>query len=257
MRLALLLVLATAVWSRGADADPASTRVITAPTAWLPETGTIVGTAGEDNLGALPDGPIDGNVFIGGGLGSLAAVEVGLDTDVHGCLDCTQPAKGLVLGRAAFKLGVHQDTWFDGQPALLVGTRITFAASSKNDFERVRVTDIHVVASRVVGPLRLHAGASLIDAGFGGTYHMGMKLRPLAALEWTAPQVPKSTLMADIAYVPRFETDHAVPEWVAGLGVRYQALTWGSIEIGVRTRDSEDVSNATIFVRVNGVLDLR
>src|SRR5262249_55365160 len=121
-------------------------------------------------------------------------------------------------------------------------------------FDRARVTDIHFVASRVVGQLRLHAGASLVDAGFGDNYAMGAKLRPIGAIEWTSPQVPKSTLMAGIAYVPTFRADHTELEWVAGLGVRYQALTWGSIEIGVRARQTEDISNATIMVRVNGIL---
>jgi hypothetical protein len=41
-----------------------------------------------------------------------------------------------------------------------------------------------------------------------------------------------------------------------GWGVRYQALSWGSIELDVRHREADDVGGSTVMVRVNGVLDL-
>jgi hypothetical protein len=43
-------------------------------------------------------------------------------------------------------------------------------------------------------------------------------------------------------------------EWMGGIGVRYQALWWGSIELGVRFREDEGLSQTTALVRLNGVL---
>jgi len=38
--------------------------------------------------------------------------------------------------------------------------------------------------------------------------------------------------------------------------VRYQALSWGSIELDVRHREGDDLGGSTVMVRVNGVLSL-
>jgi hypothetical protein len=36
--------------------------------------------------------------------------------------------------------------------------------------------------------------------------------------------------------------------------VRYQALTWGAVELAVRAREGEDFSQARVMVRLDGVL---
>jgi len=244
--LTLLAALAWLTPARSASADPTVNRVLTAPTAWLPPAGALVGTAGLDHR-------FDGDVIVGYGLGGLASIELGTDTDVRGCTDCSVRPEPLFLGRAAFRLGAHQDAWFTGMPALVLGVRTTVTAlTGRDDFHHARVTDAYVVASRVLGPVRLHAGASLIDAGFGD-YHMRPKLRPLGGLEWTPPQYPKTSLLADVAWVALLHADAARPEWLAGWGVRYQALPWGSIELAVRHREDEGLGDSTVLVRVNGV----
>jgi hypothetical protein len=101
--------------------------------------------------------------------------------------------------------------------------------------------------------VRPHAGAAVIDARVGDR-RLGATLRPLGAIELTPPAYPKTTLMADLACLPRFDATAPALEWVAGWGVRYQALRWGSIELDVRHREGEGLGGSTVFVRVNGVL---
>src|ERR1043165_5087479 len=203
--LTLLAALAWLTPARIAAADPTVNRVLTAPTAWLPPAGALIGPAGLDHR-------FDGDVIVGYGLGGLASIELGTDTDVRGCTDSSARPELLFLGRAAFRLGPHQGAWFTGMPALVLGVRTTVTAlTGRDDFHRARVTDAYVVASRVVGPVRLHAGASLIDAGFGD-YHMGPKLRPLGGFEWTPGQYPKTSLLGDVAWVALLHADQARPE---------------------------------------------
>lgn len=252
MRLAfiLLVVLASV---RGAAADPVLGRVLTAPTAWLTPAGAVVGTAGSDHRGA-------GSVSVGYGLGGLAAVELGTDTDVRG--GDTDPS-GLWLGRAGFRLGAGQDAWFAGMPAVVVGVRTTFAARG-HTYGRARATEAYLVGSRVLGPTRLHLGVAAIDGGFGDQQaggsdgaRLGTQVRPLAGLEWTPPIYPRTSILADVMWVPRLEPDQARLEWVAGWGVRYQALRWGSIELAVRHRQGEGLGDSTVMIRLNGVMTPR
>jgi hypothetical protein len=184
-------------------------------------------------------------------------VDFGADSDtatcaVPPCNDMTIE-KPLVLGRASFRMGMHQNALFAGQPAVVLGFRTTFAGLQPSGFHRPRTAQIDLVASRIFGPLALHAGASLIDAGTETTHSFG-KLRPLAAIEFTPPQYPKTTLAVDVAYVPRFEPTVPGLEYLFGWGVRYQALKWGSIELDVRHREIDPLS-PTVMVRVNGVWD--
>jgi len=240
----LLVVLAT---SRVSAADPVLSRVLTAPTAWLPPAGTTIGTAGYGRFG---DG---GMINLGFGLGGLAAIDIGAENDVRGCDACGNDRPDPIwMGRAGFRLGVRQGAWGTGAPALAFGVRTTFTARG-HTFGRARAAEAHLVASWVLGPTRLHAGVAALDAGFRGDISLGPTVRPLAGFEWTPREFPKSSLMADVMWVPRLETDRVELERVVGIGVRYQALTWGSIELGVRNREDDGLAGTTVLVRVNGV----
>jgi len=243
-----------------AVADPALPRVIAAPTAWLPPPGGLVATAG-GGVGAEGFGEAgEGLLAIEYGLGALAGIEVGVDRDLRGCMACaTERPEGLWLGRAAFRLGARQDAWFPGMPALLVGLRTTWAARG-HAFGRARAAELYLVASRVLGPVRVHAGVQASDAEHRGggpegesAVRLGVAVRPLAGLEWTPRDLPRSTLLADVAWLPRLAPSEIELEWVAGLGVRYQALSWGAIELAVRNRQGDGLAGTTVMVRVHGV----
>lgn len=253
MRQLAALALAI-VAARTAAADPVLPRVLAAPTAWLPPAGTAIGTASLDQRG-------DGSIDLGVGLGDLASVELGADSDVR---DCAQPpcashgtdnlARPRWQARATFRIGARQDALFAGQPAVALGVRTAIDRAR-------RVGEAYVVGSRVIGPARLHAGIVALDAGRDTRARMGTQLRPLGGVELTPPQYPKTSLLADLAWLPRFEPDDAVtmavrttPEWLFGWGVRYQALGWASIELDVRHREHEGLGASTVMIRINSVL---
>jgi hypothetical protein len=251
MRTALILAFAILVGSaRGAVADPVMGRVLTAPTAWLPPSGAIVTTIGSDHRGA-------GTFDVGIGLGGIASIDVGLDTDLRGCTMCDPiegDAKPLWMGRAAFRMGARQDAWFRGMPALVIGLRNTFGTAGET-FNGGRSTDAYLVASRSLGSVRVHVGAEVTEAAYGARKaHLDPMLRPIAGFEWTPAIYPRTSLLADIAWVPRMQPDDVKMEWLAGWGVRYQALWWGSIELAVRHREDEGLSQSTVLIRLNALI---
>ncbi len=245
----MLTVALGILGSRSAVADPALPRVLTAPTAWLPAQGGVVATAGIDRRG-------DASALLTLGLG-IASIEVGTDTDVRGCVTCADDLKGdaLYLGRAAFRLGAPQDAWFPGMPAVVIGLRNTFAARG-HTFGAARATDAYLVASRVMGPVRFHLGGAITDAGHGDV-SLGPTVRPFAGFEWTPSPYPKTSVIGDVMWMPKLETDKVELEWLAGWGVRYQAMRWGSIELAVRHRQDEGLQESTVLVRMNGVWNPR
>src|SRR5688572_28783276 len=84
---ATLATLAAGLAAMPAAAEPArarvlGSRVLGAPTAWLPEAGAASATLGIDHRG-------DGMAIASYGLGDIAEVELGADSDVRACTDCT------------------------------------------------------------------------------------------------------------------------------------------------------------------------
>lgn len=267
MRIAFLaaFIVASAQLAHGEPApDTRVSRVLTAPTAWLPAEGTFTAMLGFDpSAFARSKRHGDGGLVLGYGLGGISSIELGTDTDVRGCVDCTDDAgpAAVWLGRAAFRLGAPEDALFTGMPAAVLGVRTTFttfnARAQARAFERPRVSEAYVVASRSLGPVRAHAGASLIAADFEidgpAPAALSPTLRPLAGLEWKPSVYPRTTLMGDFAYSVRYEPAGPKLEWIAGWGVRYQALDWSSIELAVRHREDEGLRASTVLVRVNAV----
>jgi hypothetical protein len=249
MRLFHVVALASVIGvpRLAAAEEPTVSRALTAPTAWLPPSGGLVLTTTMDHRA-------DSSAVVGFGLGGLGALEVGTDTDVRTCLTCDGDADAIYLGRAGFKMALAQNQLFRGMPGLAVGVRTTFASSGRS---RVRVSEAFAVASRVVGPVVLHAGAQAVDASVGDA-ELGVTIRPIAALEWTPGQYPNTTVVLDVAYVPLIRDATPDLEWVGGAGVRYNALRdWGAIELAVRVREDEGLGDTTVMVRLNGVLDPR
>src|ERR1051325_10009533 len=104
---AVLTIAAVLAAARPAAGDPVGSRVLTAPTAWLPEAEAQSVTLGLDHRR-------DGLAIGSYGLGGLAEIELGADTDIRACTDCTLRPTPLWLGRAAFRIGARQDAWFTG-----------------------------------------------------------------------------------------------------------------------------------------------
>jgi hypothetical protein len=234
-----------AVGARPAAAEPSGARVLTAPTAWLPPAGTAVAMVGIDHRG-------DTSAIAGYGLGGLAELELGSDTDIRACTDCTVRPSPVILGRAAFRIGARQDAWFDGMPALVLGVRTTFAARGHAVHEP-RASDAYAVASRDLGVVRLHAGVDALSASGSGR-RSPAQLRPLAGLEIHPPRYRRSSLLGDVAWEPTLDAEHGpAPGWMLGIGVRYQAFSWASVELAVRARQGEELGASTVMIRVNAI----
>lgn len=254
----LVAAIATGL-PRASAADPTTDRVFAAPTAWLPPAGAIIGTGAVD-LRAIAEGRFESTLTVGYGLGGLAALDVGTDADVRGCDLCGDGSpRPLYLGRATFRMGARQNAWFKGMPALLVGTRVSFAASG--NFDNLRAVDAYAMASRTFTKyVRVHAGVSVHAARYDEPdrgIELEPALRPNFGIEVTPPQYSRTSVMGDFTYLPllvRTDTESSARlEWVAGWGVRYQAFDWGAIELAVRHREGEGLGDSTVFVRVNGI----
>ncbi len=239
------LIIAGIAVARPAAADPVGARVLTAPTAWLPTAGTAVAMLGVDHRG-------DGAAIASYGLGGIAEVELGAETDVRGCRGCSAQPPPLWLGRAAFRIGVPADAWFPGMPAVVVGVRTTFAARG-HAVHAPRASDAYLVASRDLGVVRVHAGIDAISAEVDGR-RAAARLRPVAGLEIHPPIYPRSSLIGDLAWVPSLAAP-ASPStgWALGIGVRFQAFPWASVELAVRAREAEELGASTVLLRVNAV----
>ncbi|HEX2690647.1 MAG TPA: hypothetical protein VHN14_28720 [Kofleriaceae bacterium] len=232
--------------ARLAAADPTGSRVLTAPTAWLPRAGEADAMLGIDHRS-------EGAAVVGYGLGGLAEIELGSETDIRAGTDETERPSPLVLGRAGFRLGARQDTGFTGMPAIVFGVRTTFAAHG-HEIHQPRASDAYLVASRDLGVVRLHAGVDALSASASGR-RSAAQLRPLAGVELHPPMYPRSTLFGDIAWQPRLDAQAGPQlEWLLGIGVRYQALSWAAVELAVRARQAEDLGASTVMIRLHTAL---
>ena len=225
--------------SVSASADPEVTgRVITAPTAWLPPEGGLVASGAIDQRG-------DGSYHLAYGLGALAALELGGDTDMRACSD---PCEGRALpkweNRAAFTLQAPVE--------LLPFPRVALGLATTFDKASLKAIDLHLVASAHLGRLRLHAGVEALQARVGDETS-SVTLRPIGGLEVTPPQYPKTSLLVDFTYVPRLDVKPR-DEWVLGWGVRYQARPWWQVELAVRHRQDEGLGDSTVMGRMNVVI---
>lgn len=258
--LAKIALLAGLLAGRTASADdPVEARLLTAPTAWLPPSGAVIASvAFEPSVEARDDGALS----VGYGLGGLAALELSLDTEVRTCTRCDEPANARWFPRAAFRIGTPQDTLIRGMPALVLGVKNMFATPGFGVFERPRVTEAYVVASRDLTVVRLHAGVMAIAAAFGD-FELSPVLRPIAGLELRPPTWPRSSFLADVGWSMRLEAEAEPserrgprPELMIGGGARFQFFAWASIELGVRFPQEEGLAGGKILVRLNGVWEL-
>lgn len=258
-----LVVLATLAHTAHAEpvAAPTASRVVHAPTAWLQPQGQLYVQLGASHLPTAA-----GAATLG--LGDVAELEVELADRFIACPGCgeTRDEANLFLGTAAFRMGVATDpaarAWRTG---VVLGFRRSFAGratSAGGRDARLDAAQLHLVAGLRIAGFELHAGAELHDARHGDAplrpsgdaWHTAV--RPLAAIAWTPPPYPRTSLLLDVAYLPEVKDAGPRLRWTLGWGVRYQALRWGAIDLLVRQREDQALGDAAVMVRLSGALAL-
>ncbi len=259
---AALMASATAV----ARAEPpAPPRVINAPTGRLQPSGHLFATGG---LFVVPDRtPMLGATL---GLGDLAEVELEVTDRAAVCPGCTsraQVAESIAMTTAAFKIGLPAGHYAAWQPAVALGLRSPVSAR-RIDFggrtRELRAARMFLAVSQKLGDVWLHAGADVWDAESATpdgavTLHdqpLSRRVRPFAGLEWNPSIYPRTRLLVDGSWAPVFTPAGPQLRWLLGWGVRYQALSWGSIELDVRHREGGGLQDTEVTVRLNGAWDL-
>jgi hypothetical protein len=260
--LAAALMVGAAAPAAAQPAEPPLTpRIFHVPTAWMQPPAHVYTSAGANHRGGFM-------LSSATGLGQLAELEAEL-TDRF--VDCTTVCEGddrapgnRTMLSALFKIGVAERRWAPWQPALALGFRRTVAGNDEaagGDASELGMAELYAAASMRRGSLQAHLGAELWDAASPGarlSRTPRLYVRPFVGLGWRPPQYPKTTLMGDFSYVPELpiaDTEEPL-RWLAGWGIRYQALSWGSIELAVRHREGESIGGATVFVRVNASVGL-
>ena len=232
------------------------------PTAHLQPSLTVFSSAGATQSGV-------GLASITTGLGQLAEVAVRVDDDASVCGGCTadEPhARALVVANAQFKVGVNEGRAAPWQPALALGFRRSIGeplgAGGSPDYDTMAVARLFGAASKTLGPLDVHVGVEVWDASvtLGGRttfLHerpVAERVRPFLGLAFTSPQTPRTTLIADVAWTPFIAAGESSLRYITGVGVRYQAFGWASIELATRHRQGDALKHTTFMVRINAVV---
>lgn len=256
--MAALLFVSTG--ARAASADERSAdAVITMPTAFMLSSTSaripaIAGRARIDHRGAAS---VQGSL----GLAGIAMLTVDTDRDLRVCETCDdgETLRTLRARHAEFKMGAPVNAWFRGQPALAIGVRITTTTASSTQ-ANIRAADAYVVASEVLGPVTVHAGivtqdiASSRDGGRLQLSTTSRTIRPMLGIEWHPAPYPRTTLLADLTWVPELRATGPTQTWLGGWGVRYQAARILGVELSVRHRQDEGLADTTVLVGARFIL---
>ncbi|MBI4509066.1 MAG: hypothetical protein HY698_05495 [Deltaproteobacteria bacterium] len=207
------------------DLDPQpAPRVFAVPTAWLVPNGGTIATAGLSHRG-------EPFTAVSAGLGGVAE------------LDLTFARRdGLWQPSALFKLG--------GSVAKLpvaLGFRRSLAVSEKNAVLYGALT----LASR---PVLLHVAIEAWQAQErtrAGLPEVPLTVRPALGLEWNPWIAPRSTVLLDFGWKPRFADGGASLAWHGNWGVRVRIVQSMSLELGVEMRQDEAIDRPSVFVRLN------
>lgn len=239
-------------------AAPLAPRVLNVPTADLQGAGRTFMSTGISHRGI----PFAGLSL---GLGDVAEVDVEVADRAGACELCSaedRHATSVLAVTALFKVGLAEGRFTSWQPALALGLRapigerdVTVDALSR----RVRTAKLYLGFSKRVGPVRVHGGGEVWDASavVGDDVDLlhdrplRQRLRPYAGLAWNPSIYPRTTLLADFSSAPVFDRGAIELRWLGGWGVRYQAVSWASVELAMRHRGGDSLSDSTVMVRVN------
>ena len=261
--MAALLIVSTG--ARAASADERSAdAVVTMPTAFMLNSTSaripaIAGRARIDHRGAAS---VQGSL----GLAGIAMLTIDTDRDLRVCETCVEDKtlpdetlRTLRARHAEFKMGAPVNAWFRGQPALAIGVRVTTTTASSTQ-ANVRATDAYLVASEVLGPVTVHAGVIAQDiASSRNDERLQLSatsrgIRPMLGFEWHPAQYPRTTLLADLTWVPELRAKGPAQTWLGGWGVRYQAARILGVELSVRHRQDEGLADTTVLVGARFIL---
>jgi hypothetical protein len=258
--LAVAVALAIGAGATAARAEPVlPPRVVHVPVGRVLPRGKLHGTLGVNmRVGSM--------LVFTGGLADLAELELGVTDDLMTC----DPCEGDDLSRrhqiplvAGFKLGVNQGTWHPLQPSLALGVKVSAGGRTLPWADTAaKVAYAYAAASwNLGGGVRLHGGATLSASRHaladGTTFELAASsdtIRPFAGVEVTPSFYPRTTLFADLMWQPELGPTQSRLRWIGGWGARYQALSWGSIELDLRHRQGDDLQGSTVLLRLNGVL---
>jgi hypothetical protein len=120
--------------------------------------------------------------------------------------------------------------------------------------------DLFAVGALRLGPVELVGGVDLWDARADTAPPLHARrfrdrIRPSGGLAWHPPQFPRTTVLVDLVFRPRLEEDVLGLAWTASWGIRYQAFSWASIELGVHMHEGRGLGASSVFVRVNAMRD--
>lgn len=247
----LALTLALASVARADDPWVAPT-VVTMPTAWTQRGPSLYATlAGDHRYGSGARATVS--------YARLVEVDLGADGLVTACAPCEGRARvptPVQLTTAGWKLSVRPVE----RLALAGGVRVPIGSR-----DGARAASAFLLGSARLGPVALHAGAST-----WATEHRGgdgaviaraptSMVRPMVGVEWTPRIYPRTTLGADLQWLPELGPTSADTgaRWSFAWGVRYRALAWSAIELGVRHRERDALGDATVMVRLSGILSAR
>lgn len=242
---------------------PAAPRTLYTPTAYLQGASRVFASAGGDHRGG-------GFLAFSLGLGELAEVDLEVGNRLGACQACAdgEPvATSLTAATALFKIGLAERRFGRWQPALALGFRAPIGRVDANVDDtslEVRAARLYLAASKSLGQVTLHGGVDVWDAGAESAdgervLHdepLSKRVRPFVALAWNPAVYPRTTLLAELSFAPVIESRGVEMRWLGGWGVRYQALSWGSIELAMRHRDGDSLGDSSVLIRLNGVFRL-
>ena len=247
-----LVALAVVAGPAHAEAPWIAPTVITVPTAWTqPGTAVYASLGGDHRFGTSARATV--------GYARLVEVDVGGDGLLTSCAPCDGPAREVEpaqLATAGWKLAVRPTA----RLALAGGLRVPLPGGDGR-----RAAQGFAIGSLRLGPVALHAGASTWASRHRGDDGAEIALapptsvRPLVGLEWTPRIYPRTTLGADLQWLPELGPTAATTaaRWSFAWGVRYRALPYSAIELAVRHREGDALGDATVMVRLSAVLSAR
>lgn len=275
MRVSAYITVAVCLaWSATAGAQPTSSavppapvapRLLNVPTGHVQPAAQLHATGGAY---VLPDRtPFFGLTL---GLGGVADIDLEVHDRAAVCIGCTpmdRAAESIAMASAGFKMGVPEAFYGAWQPAMALAFR-TSVGSRDIDFGEVvhalRAARLSAVVTKTVGIAEITVGVDAWDAenvhpdGRPRLHDERVvdRVRPLAGLVLRPPIYPRTRLVLDGSWAPVFDDQRVELGWLFGWGVRYQALSWGSIELDVRHREGGSLGDAEVSIRLNGSWNL-